>query len=148
MDAEQLIAHSRPFLEWLNTWYAGRPARPLAEVVSKPRACALLSVDVINGFCRAGPLASPRVGAIVQPIARLMRAAYAAGVRDFAVSEDHHPPDAVEFGQYPPHCMRGTAESGRAAPRRRAAPARFPLQPGAQWRRGRPHARRARARRP
>ena len=68
-------------------------------------------MDVVNGFCVEGPLAGPRVGAIVPPIERLLRAAHAAGVRAFAVLRDSHTPDAPEFQQFGPHCLAGTTES-------------------------------------
>lgn len=111
MDAQTLIRNSAPFLTWLADWQAGlKPAR-LNEVVADPRRVAVLSVDVINGFCHAGPLASPRVGSIVQPIVRLFRAAHDAGVRHFILTQDTHDPEAVEFNQWPVHCVRGTEES-------------------------------------
>ena len=59
----------------------------------------IVSVDIINGFCTVGPLASPRVQNIVTPIADLMRRAWDLGVRDIALTQDAHPADAVEFGQ-------------------------------------------------
>jgi nicotinamidase-related amidase len=121
MQPPNLIAASRPFLAWLAGWQAALPAPRLAEVLAEPAAAAVLSVDVVNGFCHAGPLASPRVGAIVAPVVRLLRAAHAAGVRDFAVTHDSHAPDAVEFAQFPPHCVRGTAEA-QAVPALRALP--------------------------
>ena len=32
-------------------------------------------------------------------------------VRDFALTQDTHDPNTPEFEAYPPHCLRGTAES-------------------------------------
>src|SRR5262249_42664162 len=88
--------------------------RALAEVIEEagggPRV-AVLAVDVINGFCTEGALASARVGAIVPPIAGLLQAAYASGVRALAVLHDSHHPHAPEFAQFPPHCIAGTVES-------------------------------------
>lgn len=74
----------------------------------------MLCVDIINGFCTIGPLSSPRVQAIVAPITRLFKAAHKHGVRHFVLTQDTHAPDAVEFSHYPPHCVRGTAESQTA----------------------------------
>ena len=42
---------------------------------------------------------------------RLFQRAHAAGLRHFILTQDTHDPQAVEFGQYPPHCIRGTAEA-------------------------------------
>jgi nicotinamidase-related amidase len=71
----------------------------------------VISVDVIKGFCTVGPLSSPRVNNIVEPITRLFQLAWDRGVRDIALPQDTHVPDAVEFAQYAPHCIRGTGES-------------------------------------
>jgi nicotinamidase-related amidase len=99
------------FLGYLEDWMAALPALPLDGVISDPRQTAVLSVDIINGFCYEGPLSSPRVAGIVDPIATLFQRAWAAGVRDIILSQDTHEPDAVEFAQFPPHCVRGTSES-------------------------------------
>lgn len=80
-----------------------------------PRSVGIICVDVIEGFCTIGPLSSPRVNAIVEPIARLFALAWESGVRDIALPQDTHPEDAVEFAQYAPHCIRGTPESETVA---------------------------------
>jgi nicotinamidase-related amidase len=46
----------------------------------------------------------------VPPIVHLFERAYALGVRHFILPQDTHSPDAVEFGSFPPHCVRGTDE--------------------------------------
>lgn len=115
MPVEILVQQSRPFLAYLDGWLASLPALPLAQIVTNPRQTAILSVDVINGFCYEGPLASPRVAGIVEPIADLFRRAWDAGVRDIVLSQDTHEPNAVEFAQYPPHCVRGSAEAQTVA---------------------------------
>jgi nicotinamidase-related amidase len=100
-----------PFFEWIDAWLEKLPRRSLKELASPPGRVAIVSVDVINGFCHEGPLASPRVKAIIAPIVRLFRRAWEAGVRNIVLTQDTHDPQAVEFGQYPPHCVRGTPES-------------------------------------
>ena len=110
--AINLADHARPFLNYLEEWYAALPELPLAEVVGgAPEGVAVLSIDVINGFCKRGPLASERVGRIARPVADLFARAYALGVRHFALTQDTHHPQAREFAVYPPHCVRGTEES-------------------------------------
>jgi len=111
MNAQEFIRHSTPFLAWLAEWHAGLPQPDLKSMVTDPDRTAILSVDVINGFCHVGPLASPRVKRIIEPIVLLMSAARAAGVRHFVVTQDTHEADAVEFAAYPPHCVRGSDES-------------------------------------
>ena len=102
---------SGPFLDYLDGWLAQLPARDLAEAIPHPERAAVLSVDLINGFCYEGPLSSPRVAGLAPQVTALMRAAWEAGVRAFLLTQDTHEPDAVEFGQWPAHCVRGTAES-------------------------------------
>ena len=107
-----LINTSQPFLAYLEEWYNTLPELPLAEVVGgEPERVAVISVDVINGFCKEGPLSSPRVGRIAQPAADLFALGHALGVRNFALTQDAHAPDAPEFQAYPPHCVHGTFES-------------------------------------
>jgi nicotinamidase-related amidase len=107
-----LLDRSRPFLAYLEEWYAGLPELPLAELLAgEPERLAVISIDVINGFCKSGPLASERVGRIARPVAELFERAYALGVRSFALTQDTHDPNTPEFAAYPPHCVRGTEES-------------------------------------
>ena len=107
-----LLDHTRPFLAYLDEWYNGLAELPLRELVGDtPERVALLSIDVINGFCKSGPLASDRVGRIARPVAELFERAYALGMRNFALTQDTHDPHTPEFQVYPPHCVRDTAES-------------------------------------
>ena len=107
-----LLDHARPFLAYLEEWYNGLEDLPLREVVAgEPEGVALISIDVINGFCKSGPLASERVGRIARPVAEVFERAYALSVRHFALTQDTHDPNTPEFQVYPPHCVRGTDES-------------------------------------
>ena len=112
MLQQSLTESSAPFLAYLETWYNGLEPASLDEVIGNdPRRVAIFCVDVIVGFCNEGNLASPRVGAIVEPIARLFKAAHDRGVHNFVLPQDTHDPNAVEFGQYARHCVKGTRES-------------------------------------
>ncbi|MCC6446324.1 MAG: cysteine hydrolase [Armatimonadetes bacterium] len=105
---------SSEFLNYLASWHAGLPCIAMREIVAEsgaPDRVAVMSVDMIRGFCCEGPLASPRVGGIILPIVRLFQRAHDAGVSDFVLTQDCHPPDAPEFAQFPPHCMEGTPEA-------------------------------------
>jgi nicotinamidase-related amidase len=118
MNAEQLMDDSRPFLEWLVNWYDDRPTLDLARVVEGAGGAekvAVVAVDVTRGFCYEGPLSSPRVAGIVEPVARLFRRAHELGVHHFVLPQDAHSPDAVEFGSYPPHCVAGTDQAQTVA---------------------------------
>lgn len=109
-----LATKSRPFINYVEQWLNGLRSVKLSTLIEDPAHAAVLSVDIINGFCTVGPLASPRVQGIVKPIAKLFRDCHAAGVRHFILTQDAHEPDAVEFEQYPPHCIRGHLESQTA----------------------------------
>lgn len=114
MNAQTFADKSQPFLDYLIEWHDRLPPLDLAEQVKMPRQAAVVSVDLTKGFCTLGPLASPRVHAIVAPAARLFERAHAVGIPHFVLPQDTHEPDAVEFGSFPPHCVRGTQESETA----------------------------------
>ena len=111
MKANTLIEKSGPFLAYVGEWVESLKPLPLSEVVVEPARTAIVSVDVIYGFCHEGPLASPRVQKIIDPIVKLFRNAHAAGVRHMVLIQESHEPDALEFDSYPPHGVRGTGES-------------------------------------
>jgi nicotinamidase-related amidase len=112
MTSHTLAERAGPFLKYVDDWYAQLPSAPLAEVVGgAPEQVAFISIDVINGFCVSGPLASARVGRIAKPVARLFERAYALGARNFVLTQDTHDPATPEFNVYPPHCLKGSDES-------------------------------------
>ena len=102
---------SKPFLDWLARWEESLPEEKLEEIVSDPARVALAAVDLTNGFCCEGPLASPRVAGIIPATVRLFQRAYDLGVRHFLLPQDTHDADALEFLAYPPHAVGGTSES-------------------------------------
>ena len=109
-----LLERSAAFLDYLDEFMSGLPDVTLADLIDGAGGTphvAIIAVDVVNGFCVEGPLASERVGAIVSPIRRLLDAAYNSGVRAFAVLRDSHAPEAPEFAQFGTHCVAGTPES-------------------------------------
>jgi len=115
MNSPKLSERSKPFIDYLETWLAILPQVDLRETLAEPAKAAIISTDMINGFCRSGPLASPRVEALISPISRLLRAAWELGVRNIILTQDTHDPDALEFEAYPPHCVRGTEEAETVA---------------------------------
>ena len=109
-----LRERSAAFLDYLDSFVASLDELSLEALIGAaggPEKVAIIAVDVVNGFCVEGPLASERVAAIVAPIRRLLEAAHARGVRQVAVLRDSHTPEAPEFAQFGPHCIAGTAES-------------------------------------
>jgi nicotinamidase-related amidase len=105
------LSNSQEFLAYLEKWQASRLEISLSQLKLQPAHTAILSVDVINGFCYEGPLASPRVAQIVEPITRLFELAWKGGIHNIVLIQDTHAPDAVEFGAWPAHCVRGTHEA-------------------------------------
>ena len=111
MNVPALAAQAGPFLDFLEQWMAGLPEMALSEAVPDPSRAAIISVDVTRGFCFEGPLSSPRVAGIVAPIRELFARAWEHGVRQIVLSQDTHEAEAVEFAQWPAHCVRGTPEA-------------------------------------
>jgi nicotinamidase-related amidase len=104
-------SESVEFASYLENWFAELPPLALAEITSQAQKVAVISVDITNGFCYTGALSSPRVADIVAPTRQLFVDLHRLGVRNFVLTQDTHEPDAVEFAQWPAHCVRGTEES-------------------------------------
>lgn len=100
------------FLDYLDRWYSDLPVVSLKSLLKDHAAdrTAIVIVDVVNGFCKEGKLASPRVGRIIQPIVELVRNAESQGINYFLLPQDQHPQDSREFEVYPEHCVEGTIE--------------------------------------
>lgn len=111
---------SKLFLDWLSTWQAGRTALDLQDYMQaesiQPENIALISADLVQGFCYTGPLSSPRIAGIVEPSAALFTRAHQLGVRHFALVQEYHTHDAREFEQFGPHCVRNTEEAETVRP--------------------------------
>ena len=69
----------------------------------------VMVIDMLEGFTRMGPLASPRVDALVPRQAEYLRALPADSLVVFLA--DEHDPDDFELERFPPHCLRGTPEA-------------------------------------
>jgi nicotinamidase-related amidase len=93
--------------EWIDTL---SPAS-LAELVPDPSRAAFFSSDLINGFVHFGPLASPRVLGVVEPVVSLFQRGWEYGIRHFVLTQDTHDPETPEFSAYPAHALRGDEES-------------------------------------
>jgi nicotinamidase-related amidase len=111
MDETSLFEGSEQFVRWLGTWRETLGRRSFAGVVPSPGNAAIMSVDLINGFCYEGPLASPRVAAIVPAVVTLFERAHAAGVGQFLLFQDSHGEEALEFDAFGPHCVAGTRQA-------------------------------------
>jgi nicotinamidase/pyrazinamidase len=67
-------------------------------------------VDVLNGFCKQGNLASPRCDAAIPKIRAAIEERRRAGDQLIFLADTHDPHDR-EFEVFPAHCVRGTVES-------------------------------------
>ncbi|HMM42598.1 MAG TPA: isochorismatase family protein [Thermomicrobiales bacterium] len=112
-----LAERAAPYLNYVEEWLDRLPPASLKEIIKTaggPERVAVVSVDLIVGFCHSGALSSPRVAGILQPAADLMTRAHGAGIEAIVLTQDTHRPDAEEFASYPPHCIAGTEESETA----------------------------------
>lgn len=113
-SADAFIRASEPFLRYLAEQAGARRTASLHDLVAAaggPQRVAIVVEDILNGFCKAGALSSPRVDGIVAPIVALLTHAHDLGVTAIALDCDTHAPDAQEFHQFAPHCVAGTAEA-------------------------------------
>ncbi len=69
----------------------------------------VMVIDMLEGFTRVGPLASPRVDALVPKQAEFLRNLPAGSLVVFLA--DEHLPDDFELKRFPPHCLKGTKEA-------------------------------------
>ena len=104
-------SNEQAFLAYIDKWLSDLPNLPASEAFAQPEKTAVLSVDVTNGFCKAGNLASPRVAAIIDPIVTLLKTGWDAGVRQIALLHDCHTPDALEFEAFAEHAVCGSEEA-------------------------------------
>ncbi|GER86973.1 nicotinamidase [Dictyobacter vulcani] len=111
--SEQFMARANLFMQAIVDWEQQLPDLSWQELAGVTRVgqAAVFSIDMINGFCHKGALASPRVEAIIPMVVDVFEGAYAAGVRDFILAQDSHTPESVEFASFPPHCQAGTSEA-------------------------------------
>lgn len=111
--SEHFLTQATQFLYELMIWERDLPSLSWNDLVEEAQQgkVALFSVDMINGFCHEGILASPRILGVIPAVVTAFKGAYASGVRDFVLAQDCHSPNAVEFAAFPPHCQVGTSEA-------------------------------------
>ena len=103
------------FLSYLTDWLAALEPLDLAADWAATGVAAenvaVFVVDMVNGFCHAGPLAGERVKGLIAPVQAAIERCHSLGVRHFLLPQDTHEPDALEFAQFGPHCVAGQDES-------------------------------------
>lgn len=70
----------------------------------------IIMIDMINGFCKFGPLSSEFVNQMVPKMSDFLDTAIMHQT-PIVSYRDAHPEDAEEFKAFPPHCIAGTDES-------------------------------------
>lgn len=75
-----------------------------------PNTTLVVMIDMINGFCKFGPLSSPYVNRIVPAMADFLDDCIRRKIPIISY-QDAHPTDAAEFNFFPAHCVANTAES-------------------------------------
>jgi nicotinamidase-related amidase len=111
--ATSLRKSSESFLDFLDSWFSNLKVVSLKSLLKKFSAdqTAIWCVDVVNGFCKEGNLASPRVAKIIDPIVQLLKNAEQNGINYYLLPQDTHPEHSKEFEIYPRHCVEGSFES-------------------------------------
>lgn len=99
------------FLPWLSEWEKQLPAVHFSELQKDPQKIAVISVDMVVGFCHKGALASPEVKSIIPDVVEVFKNAHDYGVKTFLLAQDAHHHEATEFAAYPPHCVKGSDEA-------------------------------------
>jgi nicotinamidase-related amidase len=96
---------------FVSGWFNRLESKSLAEASPNPSTAAVISTDMVVGFCQKGALASERVGNLVEPVASMFQRCYAVGINEFVLLQDTHDENTPEFDAWPVHCIRGTEES-------------------------------------
>ena len=100
-------------LDELNAWQKGLKALKFSEIFKNgSEKVAFISVDMINGFCCEGALASKRVGELASHIADTFRLAREKfDLKNFILIQDAHEPNSAEFASFPAHALKGQDEA-------------------------------------
>lgn len=67
-------------------------------------------VDMINGFINEGPLSDPSINQIVPKTVEVIES-FLKDKKEVLAFQDAHTEDALEFKNYPVHCLKGSSES-------------------------------------
>ena len=71
----------------------------------------LITIDMVNGFVKKGTLAAKSIERIVPRQIELLNEALDRDDTGIIFIRDSHTKDAIEFKNYPPHCLKGDIES-------------------------------------
>ena len=100
-------------LDELNAWQNGLKALKFSEIFKNgSEKVVFISVDMINGFCCEGALASKRVGELASRIADTFRLAREKfDLKNYILIQDAHEPNSAEFASFPAHALKGDTQA-------------------------------------
>ena len=100
-------------LDELNAWQNGLKALKFSEIFKDgSEKVVFISVDMINGFCSEGALASKRVGELSKGIADTFKLARDKfDLKNFILIQDAHSQNASEFESFPAHAIKGDTQA-------------------------------------
>lgn len=75
-----------------------------------PQNTLIVMVDMVNGFCKFGPLSSPNVEKLIPKMSKFLDEGIELGFPILAYQDFHTSKNAAEFDFYPPHCVGGSDE--------------------------------------
>lgn len=70
----------------------------------------VVMIDMINGFCKFGPLSSPNVEKLIPKMSDFLDESICKGFPILAYQDFHSSNKSAEFEFYPPHCIGGSNE--------------------------------------
>lgn len=104
-------SETNEYFSYLHDWIEGLTTYIAEPTELSTDQVAIMVVDMVNGFCNEGALASARVKGIIDPIVTFLQSAWDHGIRNYLLVNDFHEIDAVEFQSFPSHCVKGSIES-------------------------------------
>jgi len=107
----RLSEKSTDFLDTLENWLNNLPTLTLEEAIPEPKKSTIISIDVINAFLYEGPLSSPRVAEIDEPVIKLMKNAWNMGMHNILLVQEGHTEDSLEFDTFGEHAVKGSHEA-------------------------------------
>jgi len=111
---DSFIESHQPFVEYICRWKENLSPIKMKDIITGaggPEHVAVISIDMIEGFCRVGPLSSERIKSIIDPVVEVLKKADSMGGNNIILSQDAHEENSAEFGAFPPHCIAGSQEA-------------------------------------
>jgi len=92
-NVDEFVSKNLSFFNYLAKWEETLKEISFEEIISHAGSAdsvALLSVDMIEGFTRIGPLASERIEGIIKPVVELFKKAELYKIKNIVLAQDNH----------------------------------------------------------